>query len=359
MFVHLPGFLEGLGGGETQIGVIIGSLSVSAILVRPWLGRLMDQRGRRPVLLIGGVLNFVATGAYLTVDSLGPWIYVIRILHGIGEAALFSVMFTIAADLVPKSRRTEGIAIFGVAGLLPLSLGGLLGDYILSRWHFGALFAVSAGIALLALLFSFPIRESRPPRDESSPMAGLVEIFVDRSLVPLWILTMGFTFGLTSYFTFIKTYVDKIQFGSVGMFFLAYSVASVGLRLFLSWLPDRMGLKRTIVPAMLSMIAGILMLAVAGSGTTIIVAGALCGSGHAFVFPIISALVVSRAHDDSRGAAMTLFTALFDVGSLIGAPLLGLTIEASSYGMMFTMAACVVGVLSLAFFIVDRPRRRA
>jgi MFS family permease len=206
-FVHLPGYLESLGGRETEIGVIIGSLSISAILIRPWLGKIMDQRGRRPVVVLGGVVNLVATCAYLSVDSLGPWIYVVRILHGVGEAALFSVMFTIAADLVPVSRRTEGIAIFGVSGLLPLSLGGLLGDWLLAHWDYTVLFAVSGGISLVALLLSLPIPETRPARDESKALTGLLAIFFDRALIPLWVLTLGFTLGLTSYFTFIKTYI--------------------------------------------------------------------------------------------------------------------------------------------------------
>jgi predicted MFS family arabinose efflux permease len=353
-FVHLPGFLQGLGGREAEIGIVIGSLSISAILIRPWLGRVMDRRGRRPVVVIGGIVNVVAVSLYLTVDSLGPWIYVVRILHGLSEAAIFSVIFTIAADLVPASRRTEGIAMFGVSGLLPLSLGGLLGDWILGHWDYTTLFAASAFVALLALLVSLPIKESRPKRDESKPQTALMEIFFDQALIPLWVLTLGFVFGLTSYFTFIKTYIGETETGSVGLFFLAYSIASVGLRLLFSWLPDRIGPKRALVPAIAAMVAGILVLANADTAAAVALAGTLCGLGHAFVFPILSALVVNRAHADNRGVAMTLFTSIFDVGALAGAPALGWVIEGSSYGTMFTVAAATVCAFSLAFFLMDR-----
>ncbi len=353
-FVHLPGYLEDLGGREVEIGMVMGSLSISAILIRPWLGTIMDRRGRRPIVLLGGVTNFIAVLAYLSVDSIGPWIFVVRIVHGIGEAALFSVMFTIAADLVPASRRTEGIAIFGVSGLLPLSLGGLLGDWILGRWSYSALFAVAAGIALLALLLCLPIRESRPARDESSPMSSLLSVLISRPLLPLWILTLGFTTGLTSYFTFIKTFIAQAHIGSVGAFFLAYSITSMLERLFLSSLPDRLGLKRALVPALLSLMAGLLLLGHAESTLAIVVAGALCGQGHAFVFPIISAMVIGRVAPDNRGVAMTLFTALFDVGALIGGPLLGIVVEVSSYTTMFTVAASIVLCFSLSFVLLDR-----
>lgn len=355
--MHLPGYLAGLGGREAEIGIIVGTLSVSAILVRPWLGRTMDRRGRRPVLWLGAVVNLFAVSLYLTAGSLGPWIYIIRIIHGVAEAALFSVSFTIAADLVPASRRTEGIAIFGVSGLLPLSLGGLLGDWILMHWDYTALFAVSAGIALVGLFLCIPIPETRPSRNGDAPSSmGLVEIALDRTLLPLWIMTLGFSFALTSYFTFLKTYVGEIGAGSVGLFFLGYSVVAVGMRIFFSWIPERFGAKRVLTPALLSLVAGIVTLAVADSSTLVLSAGALCGLGHAYIFPIISALVVSRADIHHRGAALTLFTALFDVAALIGAPLLGFVIEVDGYTTMFVAAAGVALVLTALFFLLDRGR---
>lgn len=357
IFVHLPGFLEELGGKEAEIGAIMGTIAISAILIRPLIGKAMDDRGRRPVVIIGATINVVAVAAYLAIDSLGPLVYVIRIVHGLGEAALFSVMFTIAADVVPASRRTEGIAIFGVSGLLPLSMGGLLGDWILVNWDYQVLFAVSAGISLVALLLCLAIPETRPKtekRKEDKP--GILGVFLDRGLRPLWVLTLGFTFGITSYFTFLKTYIEEGEFGSVGTFFLAYSIASVALRIFFSWIPERLGLKRTLVPSLFSLAMGILVLGHATSGTQIAAAGVLCGLGHGYVFPIISALVVTRTDASIRGVAMTLFTALFDVGALIGAPLLGWIIESNGYSLMFSLAAILVVILSGTYFVLDRHR---
>ncbi len=354
MFVHLPGFLQELGGKEAQIGTVIAALSISAILVRPWLGHMMDSHGRRPVVLAGALLNFFAVAAYLSVDSLGSWLYIIRIVHGFSEAALFSVMFTLAADVVPRSRRAEGIAIFGISGLLPLSLGGLLGDAILARWDYTTLFAVAAGISLLAFFVCLPIAESKPAQgSEEGPRAKIWDVFVHRALLPLWVITLGFTFGLTSYFTFLKTYVGKVGIGSVGGFFLAYSIASVGLRVFFSWLPGRIGLRKTLIPAIASLTFGVVLLGHAGSALAMGAAGVLCGLGHGFIFPILSALVVDRASVANRGVAMTLFTAIFDVGALLGAPILGWVIETHGYTTMFTVAACVIVACSVLFAVLD------
>ena len=65
-----------------------------------------------------------------TVEALGPWIYTVRVLHGFAEAMLFTALFTYAADHVPRSRRTQGLAFFGVSGILPMALGGIIGGAI-------------------------------------------------------------------------------------------------------------------------------------------------------------------------------------------------------------------------------------
>jgi MFS family permease len=77
-----------------------------------------------------------------------------------------------------------------------------------------------------------------------------------RDLLPLWWITLVFNFALTAYFTFLRTYVDATGVGSVGAFFAAYASTAIALRVFAGWLPDRIGLKRALYPAMLTLAAG-------------------------------------------------------------------------------------------------------
>src|SRR5215469_786489 len=150
--LYLPGFLRGLGADEVVIGLLSGLTAVAAIAARPPVGRVMDSRGRRGVILAGGLLNTTVCSLYLGVSGIGLWLVGVRIVHGLAEAMLFSSLFTLAADMVPASRRTEGLALFGVSGILPISLGGLLGDAILARATYGVLFVTSSALAALSLL---------------------------------------------------------------------------------------------------------------------------------------------------------------------------------------------------------------
>jgi MFS family permease len=164
---------------------------------------------------------------------------------------------------------------------------------------------------------------------------------------------------LAGIFTFLKTYVIETRLGSVGTFFTMYSVSAVALRLMFSWVPDRVGPKRALYPALGLQVFGLLLLALGRSSTTLLAAGVLCGLGHGFVFPILTGLVVTRARDAERGSAIALFTAVFDLGTLAGGPIFGAMIENWGYPPMYLAAAALVVTGGLVFASWDRPGRRS
>ncbi len=355
LYLHLPGFLMELGAGEVQIGVISGVTAATAIAAKPAVGHVMDAHGRRIVIVAGGILNVLVCALYLTVTRVGPWLYLVRIGHGIAEAMLFAALFTHAADLLPAPRRTEGIALFGVSGLLPMSISGVLGDVILARAAYAQLFVASVAFALASLLCSLALRD-QPQGDDDLPARGFLAAMTQRDLVPLWLLTAVFATALAAHFTFLKTFVLETGVGSVGLFFTAYSGAAILLRLLFAWVPERVGPKRALFPALGALALGFVLLALAGHPRTIAVAGAFAGLGHGFTFPILSGMVVQRARFAERGAAMSLFTALFDGGVLVGGPAFGAVILLAGYPAMFSTAAAVVLVGAGAFAFCDRKR---
>jgi MFS family permease len=359
LFLHFPGFLKGLGADELEIGFISALTAVAAIALRPPIGRAMDRRGRRVVILVGGATNVVALALYLAVERVGPGLYAVRVLHGLAEALLFSSLFTYAADQVPAARRTEGLALFGVSGMLPISVAGVLGDWLIPAYGYRALFETSLGLAVASLLCSLPLRDPPRPTHGTERPLGIRAALAQPDLVPLWFMGAVFSIALTACFVFIKTFVDATGIGTVGGFFTAYTAAALVLRAFAGWLPDRVGPKRVLVPALFALAAGFFALARAGSAFDVALAGLLCGIGHGYTFPILFGLVVTRAPEPNRGAAMALFTALFDLGVLVGGPALGLVIERAGYGAMFTTGGALTAAGTAVFLLWDRRRSTA
>ena len=357
-FLHLPGFIKELGADELEIGIAVAAMNLTAILARPAVGKLMDSRGRRRVAIAGAAITLGACLLYLTVGSYGPWLFAVRIVHGLAGAAMFSVLFTIAADLVPKERMAEGIALFGVSGMLPLSLGGLLGDFVLARGTYQDLFVVTASLAACAFLAVLPLRESRPTRAEGDePARSFLAAAAQPNLRAVWVVGFGFAFAVASYFTFLKTFVLDTGIGTVGLFFTAYSIAAIALRVLFGWVPDRFGHLRTLYPSLLCAAAGAVVLSQATSSPHVAIAGVLCGIGHGYAFPIINAIVVGRARPSERGAAVSTFTALFDLGLFVGSPALGAILRVSSYETMFLCAAGVTVAGTIVFALTDDSSR--
>jgi len=366
LFVHLPRFLADMGADEVMIGILIGVTALASIAIRPAVGKAMDTRGRRPVILVGGTVNLLVILSYLTVSVIGPWLYVVRIVHGMAEAAMFTSLFTYGADVVPESRRTEGLALFGVSGLLPIALGGLVGDLILLNSGFEQLFVAAAGFGLLAVLIALVLPERAPSLADEPPRRGFFAAVALQRLRPLWWIVGMFSFVLTAYFTFLRTFIDETGFGTVGLFFAMYASTAILLRLFLGWLPDRIGQKRVLYPALGVLALGFFVLANASTAGEVALAGALCGTGHGFAFPILFSIAITRAPVADRGSVVAFFTALFDIGTLVAGPILGYIIILRGYATMFAFCGLTLLAATAVFARWDRryddasqPRVRA
>jgi MFS family permease len=353
LFLHLPGYLHDLGANDVQIGWIASLTALAAVAARPPVGRAMDLVGRTPVIRWGGALHALATALYLAVVSIGPLLYAVRVLHGVAEALLFSALFAYAADRVPAARRTEGLALFGVSGMLPISIGGWLGDWLLPVHGFPALFGLAAILALASFLLSLAMREPRREPPPPSASLGARAALRQPELGPLWLLGTVFSIALTAFFVFIKRFVDETGIGSVGLFFSAYTGAALTLRLFFGWLPDRVGAKRVLGPALLALVVGFAVMTGARDEASLVLAGLLCGVGHGFTFPILFALVVSRTPEANRGSTLALFTALFDLGVLIGGPSFGLVIEHFGFAAMYAIGGIGLALGTGTFFQWD------
>jgi MFS family permease len=356
LFIHFPGYLQQLGAEEGEIGRIMATQPLGAILAWPFAGRAMDLYGRRVVILAGCSLFVVVIALYLSIASLGPFIYVVRLLDGVATTTWYAALFTHAADLVPARRRTQGLAIFGVSGLVTIGLGAQFGDVILAYANYRALFLGALGFAVLGWVLCWSLRDVQLAHaDGGRPSRGIFAAAMQPNLVPVWCAAFAFFVALGALFFFLKTFVASINVGTVGGFFTAYAVIAVALRLFMGWLPDRLGTRRMLGIAMLCYSLGFAVLAFAGSPMHVLAAGLLCGAGHGYTYPVLFSLVVERAALRERGAAMAFYTAVDWLGLLVAGPVVGYAIELVDYRIAFIgIALALVAGIGL-FYRLDRP----
>ena len=341
MFVLLPLHLATLGASESRIGVLVAIEPAAAVLIRPMLGGLLLRRGRMWVIRHGGIVNVAAVALYLVVTDLDVGMAAVRVLHGFGIGALFTSFFTYLTDIAPAERRTEAIAVFGISAMVPTALAPLLGEELILRFGFAALFAAAAAFSLASVAFAALLAE--PEAAGEATQGSFWGLAAARRLRGVWMTTLVFALAMSSYMTFLAPFGHSRGLTRVGLFFLCYSLAAAGLRIVGRRIPDRFGPRRVLVPALASFTAGLYVLSDVGSSASLAVAGVLCGIGHGYLFPILSGLAVENTDRGSRGSAMALFTAVFDLGHMVGPAVFGVVAETFGYPGMFLSAAAVVG----------------
>jgi len=353
-YILFPLFIRQLGGSEFSMGLYAGLTGAAAVAARLPVGRFLDTQGRRRVLMTAGVLHVAAWLGFLSIHTLGLHALLLVLLYGLASGSLFASYFTYASDIVPVSRRSEGIAMFGIWGMLPNGLGPWLGEMLIQRGGFHLYCLVAAAFAMVSLCISLtlpetgthvlPHREGPPPRRDAFPWSRV-----------LFLLATTFMFGaaVNSVFTFLAPFAHTEGRASVGSFFLSYALTAVAVRVLTGRLPDRVGLRRVLIPALFLYAGGVLVVSHVGHLAGLIAVGAVCGAGHGYAFPILNVLTVERVGAAHRGRAVSWFTAMFDLGNTLANPLLGALAEVAGYRAMFTASG--LGMLVTALVVWRRP----
>ncbi|MEX2133918.1 MAG: MFS transporter, partial [Acidimicrobiia bacterium] len=352
LMVHFPGYLDGLGVSEGTFGVLYAVGAVAALLLRPAFGKILDLTHRRTVLLFAGALNAAFVLSFILTSAWGPLLWVLFLAQRVLQIGLFTAMLTYAADAIPEAKRTQGLAIFGLSGLLPIALGGVLGDVLIETFGFNGLFAAASlvGFASWGLVWTFPLLAIRGP----GPRRGFFNALAQRNLLPVWWITLSFAAGLETLFTFTRTFVDDRQLGSAGLFFGIYGLAAAVTRIFGGRSYDRIPQRPLVLIAIVSYGLSLMMLGLAQAVPLFAIAAVLGGMAHGAVFPVLSSSVIYRARVSERGSALSIFTSIFDIALLVFAPLVGLIIEGFSYSVAFSAMGGFLLIGGLVYSIWDK-----
>jgi MFS family permease len=340
----------------------------------------LDRFGRKSSLIFGGFLTALSLGSVHWITDLGSTAYSVRIVFGIAEGFIFTGYFALATDLIPERRRTEGLALFGVSGLLPL-LVNPLSDLFGFQGAELRLFITSVGIlvvgaALLIFLIPKPKmksdRSSNTPRpdqalqDTTNPdstnqdatiqdMAelGSIRYLTAAPLRPLWWSTIAFAGGVSLMMTFASVVGEARGMTLPTATWFTYVAGAVVARLFGAKLPERLGPARLVLPSLFLYGSALLTCALSTNTMGMLCAGALAGVAHGYAFPVLTSLIVSAVHEHYRGRALAMFTGLWGAAAVVFALVGGLIADRWSDEHMLG----VFGIILICVALYARPYR--
>ena len=333
----LPRYTEGpLGAGDVGVGIAVGAASLTALLAQPPAGRLGDLRGRRPLMIGGGIL-MVAGAAGLVIAEHIVGVVGLRLLTGIGEALFLVGGISVVNDLAPEHRRGEAVSLYTIASYSGLAIGPVLGELTLGddRWDAVWLLAALSGATAGVLGFRSP--ETRPAEPPSEGASWLPH---RQGVLPGVVLAMGL-FGMGGFIAFITLYALEVGLDGAGPLFALFAVVVVTIRSLGAKIPDRVGPARTVRIALIALAAGLATIGIWQEPVGLYVGTLIFSIGQALAFPAVLTLAMTRAPAGDRGAVAGTVTAFVDVAIALGAILLGGVADLGGYSTVFLVAAAV------------------
>lgn len=358
-FPVLPRFIvDELGRGEATVGLVFGANALAAVLVRPMVGRIGDRRSRRTLLVGGSVLTGVGLLAHLPADTV-TLLVLARLVTGAGQAAVVVAATTLALDLSPLARRGEAASYVMVALQLGLGTGPLIGELVLARYSYDAVWVLSAVGALVCLVTALGL--TREPR-RAAPV-GRAKLVHPAGVRPGIILGIG-AIGFIGYLAFVPLFGAEVGLDQVGPLFLVLSGTVAVVRTVFARLPDRIGPVPGASLALLAMGVGLVAMGLWRTPVGLYTTTFVMATGSALLFPSLMLAATAAVPEHERARAMATFTVFIDVTGAVGPSVLGILVALAGFSGAFVAAglASFAALLLLRLWLspwLDRERASA
>lgn len=358
-------FIDYLGGGPYQLGLVTGCGMTGGLLGRFLQGRLIDRLGPRTVWLCSLLALTLFVLLHLTVQRLDtPWIYLLRIGMMISVAGAFSASLTSISLKAPQGRTAELIGVLGSSGFIGLAIGPTIGDWMfrgdeVTIRQIQAMFYMAAAMMTLSMALAYlsTRRDLRVPPHEHPAVWTLV-----RNYHPGWLLTIGIAVGAGVLMpqVFLRSFADSLQINQIRYFFLAYAFSAFSVRIATRQFTDRYGVKNTVLIGMACLVASMVAYLPVSAYWMLPLPAVFGGAAHAFLFPAVVAGGSTAFPRRYRGTGTNLMLASLDFGSLVGFPIEGAIVSWADeqgwpgYPTMFTVLAATFALTAILYGIFGR-----
>ena len=361
----LPLYLsEHFGATKDVIGLVLSGYTIIALLVRPFSGYFVDSFPRKTVLMISFGLFAVFFAGYLAASTLLLFL-IVRTLHGGPFGSLTVANSTVAIDVLPSSRRTEGIGYYGLSNNLSMAIAPTVGVFVYKYTHsFELLFWIALIVALCGWLVDATVKLPEKEIVRNKQKLSWDRFFLIRGwLIGLNMVAFGFSFGVLS--NYLAIYGKELMgiTGGTGTYFM---LCSTGL--ILSRLQGGRALRKGrlthnaaegVVISLVGYTLFILMPTLMPGHHGAIMAGyygsaLLVGLGNGHMWPAFQNMTINVAHNNQRGTANSTILISWDIGMGLGILLGGIISELLGYSATFWTVALVNAVGVACFFLATK-----
>lgn len=352
----LPLYLsEEFGATKDVIGIVLSGYTVAALIVRPFCGYVVDSFSRKKVLMLCLTAFFMCFAGYIAAGTILMFA-ICRTLHGAPFGAVTVANSTCAIDVLPASRRNEGIGLYGLSNNFAMAIAPSVGIWLHDAMgSYAALFWIALAVAGMAVAIAGTLRMPNKEIVKNKSKVSLDRFFLTRAwLLAINIAMFGFCWGTLSNYLAIYGKEELGMTGGTGTYF---AILSCGL--FLSRLQGRKALRdgkltHNAAEGMCLSLVGFILFVAVPHPVAYYLSAMFIGLGNGHLYPAFLNMFVAVARHDERGTANSSILTGWDLGFGIGCLLGGVVAEHWGYAAAFWMVAAENAAGVLLFFLFGR-----
>ena len=353
----LPLYLsEHFGATKDVIGLVLSGYTVTALVMRPFSGYMVDSFPRKTVLMVSFTAFAIFFAGYLAASTLLLFL-IVRTLHGVPFGALTVANSTVAIDVLPSSRRTEGIGYYGLSNNLAMAIAPTIGIFVYRYTHsFELLFWIAFVVALAGLVVDATVKSDKlKVKNEKSFSLSWDRFFLVRGwLLGVNMVAFGFCFGVLS--NYLAIYGKEVMgiTGGTGTYFMLCSIGLIMSRLQGGRALRQGRVTHNAAEGMVISLVGYTLFILVPGMVSYYASALLIGLGNGHMWPAFQNMTISVAPNSQRGTANSTILVSWDVGMGLGILLGGVISELMGYSAAFWTVAVVNAVGVLLFFMATR-----
>ncbi|MFG6115515.1 MFS transporter [Halobacillus sp. MO56] len=350
--------IQDMNGTEAQGGLTVTAMLVAAILIRPFSGKLIDVIGKKKTLIAGIMVFTVTTFLYIGITEFIPLLW-LRLFHGLSFGLFTTVSGAIAADVVPASRRGEGIGYFAMAMNLAVVAGPFIGLSVLQFAPFHVLFILLSVFMVSGALSAFLVNV--PKTTETGQQTAKITLslhdLIETKAVPIALISSLVALSYSSILSFLSVYANAIGLSSAASyFFLVFAVAMLLSRPYLGRAFDTKGPRFVILPCLFLFAVGLVFISFTSTAWMLLISAAIIGLGYGTLLPSFQTMAVQSASIKRSGHSTATFFMFYDSGIAAGSFIWGLVVAQAGYQQLYIISALIVLVVIALFSIQTKKQ---
>jgi MFS family permease len=331
-----------------QVGYALAIFTLSALIIRPFTGFVVDRVGRKWVYIISFLIFAFTLGIYPLAATFALLLF-LRFFHGFLWGITGTSGATLIVDVIPPAKRGQGIGIYGLSMTIAMAIGPVLALIIMGKNNYQAMFFSSMLVAITGFILLLFVKY--PPFEAKNPHSFTFRNILETKTLPMALIQLFFGITYGGIVSFITLYAKEIGIQQASPFFFILATGIFISRLWSGKIFDKNGPKYLVVAGILILITGFFILSLIKNIEGYYTSAFFIGLGIGIIMPTLQTMANNVVEKNRRGAANATIITAFDLGIGMGSVILGFLGEKISLANTY-LSCTLILAFTFAFFIL-------